>query len=1521
MTIHRLHAGDGYLYLTKQVAAGDHLRDRTRDLTDYYTEFGAPPGVWMGSGATLLGLSGTVDEEQMQALFGEGLHPRANAIIAREIDAGKTSVQAIDAAKLGASFYEFSTTASPINDLFDRAVDVFIEAYQRRPDWDERTILRTDATRAHLTATLGRPPERAEIEAALAKEKAASRKAVAGFDCVFTPPKSLSILWGLGDDEIRRAIWQCHREAVAEVLAWAESRCAVTRRGHNGVRQIDAEGLVIAAFEHYDNRCGDMNLHTHATISGKVCGSDGKWSALDARPSFSGAVSFSCRYNATVVGKARRRIGLLTEERHRGRGKQPVLEVVGIGDEMIREFSRTPDIIARTEQLVARYRATHGHSPSTITQYNLAQQATLETRNAKPLPKALRDMINEWRVRARRFVGDSRSAEHFMRDLVHEHRHPPIADRFDAQTVAIAVGVHLGGPDAVVMASQELLDAAITGHLNSIRFADHTEQARAANAVRTLLNPRPDSAVLEQIQTTITARQRLVYDPGPIAAEVLNTVARRRATWTEDNIRSAVEDRVSVCQFATDAAQRAAVEEITAAVRDRYSIQLTIHPDPVPEPLARRNGESVFTVTGAIRYTSQAVLDAETRLLDAARIPTAEIVSERGVDAAIADLKRTEGKRLNAGQREIVRYLCTVGTQLAVAIGPAGSGKTTAMQAVCRAWLADGRTVIPLAPSASAARVLGEELGVRARTIAALLTQAHYRLRTGLSPGAMILIDEASMAATADLDAVLALARTHGAVIRFVGDPAQLSAVEAGGIFRTLAHDTRAPQLHQLVRFSDPDEAAATLAVREGNLERAWAFYDTHGRVVDGMSDQLRDAMLTAHLHDTELGVPSVMIAASLDDVSALNAATQAVHAVSGRIDTAGARILLSDNRSGYRGDVVVTRLNNPRLRITGGIRSGTQIDNGDLWRIHTIHQDGSVTITGIAHRGSVTLPPDYTREHVELGYATTIHRAEGITVDHAYVLMDATLGRSLAYVGLTRGRHLNRIFLATNTLIDPTGDQQPNDPDKPKQVFARVLAREDDNLSAIDVMRAEQAAADQRAQTSYAHAYQLLADARGTYLLDRALPVVFFREVSRSPTFQQLLDTIALADAHRLPTDELVAAIATNNFEDLGESLSTARDTAAVLRARADAWISDHLPATPPAVTIARVETLTGLDPHSAMTITSRSNTATTSTVRFRALRDFRDSSPYPPVPTEHPGMDRQLRDYTRELRRRLLTPTADTLLHDSEDATTTALLPAADFEPSEPPLALRRQRIERLCSDYHHYVAELANRRTEQLLDRALPVVLYRLAGGSRHWNALLDTVALADAHGLDTMALVGAIATDNHNDLGASLLEIHDPAAELRRRADVWIWEHVPIPPELLPKLNQLETLTESTDVHRSMFLNGLPGRDAEILAHAPRPRRFHALTDMPYGGTFRPIPNHSDRDNALADYAAELRNRIEHELQKIDATPVIPMPSASRPRPPDHPGIVPDAVNAVRQPIPTSNRNRPRPVTLRAHRRRL
>src|SRR4051795_8970643 len=243
MTVHKLSAGDGYTYLTRQVASADGRRAR-QGLADYYTESGCPPGRWMGAGAASLGVAGEVSEGQMRALFGAGLHPDADVLRAQLTTAGVGPTEVERAVRLGARYPD----------------------YTRLPAVQHRVAERVAA----LTAELGRAATPAEVKTVRAGEAARQRQAVAGYDLVFTPVKSVSLLWALGEQPVRRAVEDAHHAAVADVLAWLEVHGAFTRVGAGGRFQVDTHGLIAAGFDHFESRAGDPDLHTHVTIANKV---------------------------------------------------------------------------------------------------------------------------------------------------------------------------------------------------------------------------------------------------------------------------------------------------------------------------------------------------------------------------------------------------------------------------------------------------------------------------------------------------------------------------------------------------------------------------------------------------------------------------------------------------------------------------------------------------------------------------------------------------------------------------------------------------------------------------------------------------------------------------------------------------------------------------------------------------------------------------------------------------------------------------------------------------------------------------------------------------------------------------------------------------------------------------------------------------------------------------------------------------------------------------------------------------
>jgi ATP-dependent exoDNAse (exonuclease V) alpha subunit len=156
------------------------------------------------------------------------------------------------------------------------------------------------------------------------------------------------------------------------------------------------------------------------------------------------------------------------------------------------------------------------------------------------------------------------------------------------------------------------------------------------------------------------------------------------------------------------------------------------------------------------------------------------------------------------------------------------------MRALTLAWTQDGGQLLGLAPSAAAAAVLGEQTGIRADTLAKLTWSLRHGdlpdWAAGVGPSSLVIIDEAGMADTVSLDAAVQFAIDRGANVRLVGDDQQLAAIGAGGILRDIKQTHGALHLAELHRFTNPAEAAASLALREGK-PNALNFYLDHSRV------------------------------------------------------------------------------------------------------------------------------------------------------------------------------------------------------------------------------------------------------------------------------------------------------------------------------------------------------------------------------------------------------------------------------------------------------------------------------------------------------------------------------------------------------------------------------------------------------------------------------------------------------------------------------------------------------------------
>ena len=335
-----ISAGQGYAYLLRSVVTGDGNEPQASAFTRYFTEAGAPPGVWMGRGVEHLGDGAlqpgmTVTPAQLQALLGHGADP-------------------VTGEPLGRPGREFPTAA-------------------------ERAARRVQVVDRSLPA--------AEFDAEVARiqvqESArGSQTATAGFDLTFSVPKSVSVLWGLADATTQELIVAAHHDAVAQVLGFLEREVAATRTGHGGVAQVPVVGVAATAYDQWDSRANDPQLHTHLVISNKVkAAHDGQWRTLDSRALHHAVVAMSEHYNAVLADRLTNTFGIAWERRERGPDRSTRWEIAGVPDELLAEFSsRSRDIEVVKDRLIEDFVASHGRRPSARQVVKLRAQATLETR-------------------------------------------------------------------------------------------------------------------------------------------------------------------------------------------------------------------------------------------------------------------------------------------------------------------------------------------------------------------------------------------------------------------------------------------------------------------------------------------------------------------------------------------------------------------------------------------------------------------------------------------------------------------------------------------------------------------------------------------------------------------------------------------------------------------------------------------------------------------------------------------------------------------------------------------------------------------------------------------------------------------------------------------------------------------------------------------------------------------------------------------------------------------------------------
>jgi conjugative relaxase-like TrwC/TraI family protein len=1075
MGMQKLTAGSGYDYLTRQVARNDAVGPARTPLADYYDEKGEAPGIWLGSG--LAGIEGLkagdpVTAEQMEFLFGKGLHPLAAQRLAL-LGPDATEQQRRDAVRLGRPYRQPDTSTSLFRQELHRRYAGWNREYGHKPTAklpDEvRARLRTELGVEWFTAMEHRAPNARELAGFITRMSRPPATPVAGHDLTFSPVKSVSSLWAIADRETVALIEKAHWAAVTDALRFIEAEVLKTRKGHAGVEQVDVTGLVAVAFTHRDNRAGDPDLHTHVAVANKVqTVADGQWRAIDGRAMHKAITAASETYNTALEAHLGAALGLRFVDVPRTDGRRPVREMAGVDPRLIQLWStRRREITGRAGELANAFHNEHGRPPTPAERQELYQQATLDTREAKHEPRSRNEQRAVWWQQAVGLLGE-RELQAMCGRVLHQERLPV---------------------------------------------------------------PTLDDAWY-----------------GRLAATVITRVEDGRAEWQIWHVRAEAQRLARANGVRWDQLDEAIPGLLQTALNSCIPLEPPDDGIREPDALRRADGTSVYRVAGATRYTSQRILFAEHRIVDAAGQRSGRAADHNSVDTALLT-DQANGTDLNQGQVQLVRDLATSGRRVQLALAPAGTGKTTAMRALATAWGYSGGNILALAPSATAASQLGEELGqgIHADTLHKLTYEigqprpAHWV--QAVDADTLIIIDEAGMADTLRLDYLIGWALDRGASIRLIGDDQQLGAISAGGILRDIVAAHGAARLDEVMRFTDPAEAHASLALREGD-PAALGYYLDHDRVHVGDPDTASSQLFDAWLADKRTGLDAIMLAPTREQAAVLNQAARD-HRLAGHRPRREAD--LADGNRASIGDTIVTRRNDRRLRAGNG-----WVKNGDRWQVLDVHRDGGLDVRDQRTNRLLTLPAEYVATYVELGYATTIHGAQGLTADTCHGLLTGQESRQQLYTMLSRGRHANHAYLQTSGDADPHNrlrSENAASPTPTEQLEA-ILARSDLPTSATTQIaelhdpRTLLAAAVACYQDAIVTAAEQVAGADLISLLDRVAGTHGLADADAWPVARSHL--LVLNAQGVSPISALQYAVNTEELDD-------ARDPAAVVDRRLD--------------------------------------------------------------------------------------------------------------------------------------------------------------------------------------------------------------------------------------------------------------------------------------------------------------------------------------------------------------------------------
>jgi hypothetical protein len=511
---------------------------------------------------------------------------------------------------------------------------------------------------------------------------------------------------------------------------------------------------------------------------------------------------------------------------------------------------------------------------------------------------------------------------------------------------------------------------------------------------------------------------------------------------------------------------------------------------PTPAELRRDDGRSVYEPHDGDRFATKRQMALEERLIAAARDTDAPKLSPEIADELVST------SSLAGSQADAVREILSSGKRLEVAVGYAGAGKSYAMAQLAEMWETEtGRRVMGLAVAERARQVLAEEgiarganvqkwliqhraAGPRLQRDRALIDRLQPKIDSGtatdkeralykktalrveqwsdfdLRPGDLVIVDEGSMIASTDLDEIVDAARTAGAKVVLTGDDRQLTAIEAGGAMRLITQEVGAHEIVEVRRFAAEWEREASVQLRAGD-GTSLLEYDRHGRLVEGTTEEMTEAAYRGYLADVLDGRQSLLIVPTNEQAAELSSKVREELVRLGLVDAEG--IQLHNQTTAGRGDLIQMRNNDSDIQD----KHGHPLINREMYQVVGRHGDdlivrrqlGTDDLGNQRYGDNLLLPAGYVSEYVELGYASTVHSAQGRTVENSHGVIDEQMSREALYVQLSRGWSRNFGYVITQTA---GGDSEEPEQRNRFDVMTGILERETGEQSATEVRREE---------------------------------------------------------------------------------------------------------------------------------------------------------------------------------------------------------------------------------------------------------------------------------------------------------------------------------------------------------------------------------------------------------------------------------------------------------------------------------